>query len=96
MSRKFLTQFDERRKAAGWSQAAVAAACGMTQGHYSKIIAGHVPLSPKAKAALEGWSPSAPRTPRPPQIETAELRAIAANLRRQVERIEAVLMATKA
>lgn len=44
-----------RRRELGLSQAAVAAACGITQGHLSKIEKSKAPLVGKAKEALLAW-----------------------------------------
>ena len=41
--------------AGGVSQAAVAAACGISQPHLSKVLAGRVKLAPKTRARLQTW-----------------------------------------
>ena len=41
--------------AAGMTQAAMAAAVGMTQGHYSKLMSGKVVAGRKAIDALAAW-----------------------------------------
>ena len=64
----------ERRDATGLSQAAVATACGMTQGHYSKLERGAIEPGRRARQSLERWlgtgsRPAAP-TRRPGRLES--------------------------
>lgn len=46
---------EKARKAAGITQAAMAATVGMTQGHYSKVASGKVPAGRKAVDAFSAW-----------------------------------------
>lgn len=86
----FILEIDRKRREAGWSQAGLAAACNMTQGHYSKIVAGKVPLSDKATRALARWNPDfTEKRPAPPRLE--ELAKIATKLRRDAARLEELL-----
>ena len=50
-----VTSVEARRHRDGVSQSAVAASIGVTQGHYSKIASGKVPVSPNAARAMEAW-----------------------------------------
>lgn len=43
------------RRRLGRSQAELAAALGITQGHYSKVMKGRVPLSPALEARMKEW-----------------------------------------
>lgn len=43
------------RRRLGKSQAEVATALGITQGHYSKVVKGRVPLSPSLEGRMKKW-----------------------------------------
>lgn len=43
------------RRRLGRSQAELAAALGITQGHYSKVVKGRVPLSPALEGRMKEW-----------------------------------------
>jgi len=46
---------DEARRARRMSQAEIAKALGITQGHFSKVLTKSVPLSAKLKVRMEVW-----------------------------------------
>ncbi|MGE8131798.1 helix-turn-helix domain-containing protein [Methylobacterium sp. NPDC080182] len=50
-----LASLRERMDALGLSQAEVAEACGFSQPHLSKVLAGKVKLARKTRAAVHGW-----------------------------------------
>ncbi len=43
------------RRRLGRSQAEIATALGITQGHYSKVVKGRVPLSPALEGRMKEW-----------------------------------------
>lgn len=55
-----LHRVEERRLGLGMTQAAVAASCGITQPHYSKVVGGLVGLTGDLEARLETWLARAP------------------------------------
>ena len=64
--------------AANASQAAVAAACAISQPHLSKVLSGRVKLAPKTRRRLEAWV-SDPAAPMPGQ-DAEELRRLVIRL----------------
>lgn len=52
-------EMEVRRQALHLSQDEVAARIGVSQGHYSKIIKGKAPLTPKMAERMTGWLASA-------------------------------------
>lgn len=55
-----LHRVEERRLGLGMTQAAIAASCGITQPHYSKVVGGLVGLTGDLKARLETWLAGVP------------------------------------
>ena len=55
IERAIVLQVDEARRSQSLTQGQVAAACGMTQGHYSKLVAGTIPVGTKALDAFRDW-----------------------------------------
>jgi transcriptional regulator with XRE-family HTH domain len=76
-----IDRVESRRRERGLSQAVVAASCGMTQGHYSKLARGRVPPGARARDALRGWLDSRDRGPGSSR-GSARLRALAESIRR--------------
>lgn len=50
-----LAKVTDKRMREGVTQADLAAACGMNQGHLSKVLAGKLKLATKTEAALSLW-----------------------------------------
>lgn len=87
---EIIEEIERKRRSAGCTQAQVAAACGMTQGHYSKVVSRTATLTAEAAEAFKNWTPD-PVQRKPARPTTHELRRIATNLRREITRIEAML-----
>jgi hypothetical protein len=87
---EIILEVERKRRSAGWTQAQVAKACGVTQGHYSKIVSETVRLTPRMAETLKNWSPEQPRR-KAAQPTADALRRVAASLRREIARIEALL-----
>lgn len=65
------------RKTAGLTQARMAIAVGMTQGHYSKLVAGKVPAGRKALDALSAWLEREGAPAANPQSRQLEMKRLA-------------------
>lgn len=50
-----LAQVNARRAHLRVTQKVLASACGLDQGHLSKVLAGKVKLAPKTERLLRGW-----------------------------------------
>lgn len=48
-------QINARRTHLGVTQACLAAACGLNQGHLSKVLSGKLKLAAKTETALRAW-----------------------------------------
>lgn len=73
---------EERRKERGLTQAEVAAACHMTQGHYSKLVRRRIDPGRRSTEALGRWLRGQGGTP-PPAAAAPGLEALAAAIRDQ-------------
>lgn len=69
---EFLTAVRERMDALAASQTSVANACGLSQAHLSKVLAGRVGLASKTRFALARWltmPPPSGSSPGPSDLE---------------------------
>jgi transcriptional regulator with XRE-family HTH domain len=74
-----LSTVEKRRISLGQTQAAVAAACGITQPHYSKVVGGLVGLTGKLEERLNQWLQG-----NPSHRETSELDSEILTLTREI------------
>jgi hypothetical protein len=67
-------------------------ACGMTQGHYSKLVNGRVELGPKSSRAMEAWlkQPVTGASATHPLADGSAQR-LAASIRRDLARLSAMI-----
>ena len=64
VSHELLVQVEARRRLLKMTQQVLAEQLGMTQGHYSKLIRGRVPLRGGAEVQLKRWLARARPAPR--------------------------------
>ncbi len=89
---RLMKMVEERRCTLGLTQLEVALACGMTQGHFSKLTSGHGEVGTKCFSALEGWLELATvgnRTPHP--LTDGSAQRLAASIRRDIGRLSAMI-----
>jgi transcriptional regulator with XRE-family HTH domain len=55
MASDLIAKTEARRRLMRLSQQELARDLGITQGHYSKLVRGHVPLASKAEVRLSAW-----------------------------------------
>lgn len=87
-----IERVEEARMEAKISQTALARSCGLSQGHYSKVVSKAVPLRPKTRANLEKWldglGSEAKYSEKTPII--AEMTSLAGSIRRECDRLIAL------
>lgn len=86
-----LAAVEARRHQDGLTQENVAAGCGITQGHYSKMVSGQVPVGKRAATLLEAWLAEAPgRSQVGAQGGLAAMR-LAASIQRDCRRLASMI-----
>lgn len=87
---------EERRQAEGLTQAQVAAACAMTQGHYSKLAGGR-DIGLRCARSLEAWlaRPAGKGVRGDPLVDGTAQR-LAASIRRDIGRLAAMVASGEA
>lgn len=80
---------EERRLELGLTQGSVAAALGVSQPHYSKVVGGVAALTPATAEAMEGWLQSAPSAPK--SRRTGEAKRLANTIARQLRELGRLL-----
>ena len=86
-ARKLMAKVDGQRRVAGLTQEALASLVGMTQGHYSKLLAGKAQPGPKALSNLRRWLSTRASFPPTPGEREAEMRRLAAEIAMQCMRL---------
>jgi len=84
-------RLDERRRALGLTQRAVADALGVTQPHYSKMVGGIVPITDHRAAEMELWLRATSAAPVPPGPRSARMERLARSIERQVAELARLL-----
>lgn len=82
-----MEEVDGQRRAAGLTQEAFAPLVHMTQGHYSKLLAGKAHPGPKAVTNLREWLSGRAAVPPTPSEREAEMRHLAADIAMQCMRL---------
>lgn len=94
--KRLMARVERRRRAEGLTQNQLAAACGISQGQYSKMATGRANVGPECSSALRTWlSQASAASPRTDPLEDGSVARLVESIRGDLARLSVMLSAER-